>query len=57
MCLSNSRIVNLSNRKDVSDVVKSLSDSSGKLSWSRFTQEALKYNLLTQIKNAYEAIR
>lgn len=54
MCLSNSKVICTSNRKDVIDKLKSLTDSSGHLSWSKFIEQSMKYNLLSQIKSAYE---
>lgn len=53
MCMSNSKVICLSDRKDVNDKLKSLTDSSGHLSWSKFIEQSMKYNLLSQIKNAY----
>lgn len=53
MCMSNSKVICTSNRKDVHDKLKSLTDSSGHLSWSKFIEQSMKYNLLSQIKSVY----
>lgn len=53
MCMSNSKVICLSSRKDVNDKLRSLTDSSGHLSWSKFIEQSMKYNLLSQIKNTF----
>ena len=53
MCLSKSRVVNLSDRSDVKKVLEDLTDETGRLNWTNFTNRARSSNLVSQIRNAY----
>lgn len=53
MCLSKSRVENLSNRSDVKQIISDLTDETGRLNWTKFVNLARSSNLVSQIRNAY----
>lgn len=53
MCLSKSRVENLSNRSDVKKIIHDLTDETGRLNWTNFVNRARSSNLIAQIRKAY----
>ncbi len=53
MCLSKSRVENLSNRTDVKQIINDLTDETGRLNWTKFVNRSRSSNLIAQIRKAY----